>query len=256
MLLACDVGNTNIVFGVFDKKNLVTSFRIGTDQQKTSDEYTVLVKTLLEQDGIKMEGIKDVIVSSVVPEVMHSLENFTMKSWGKDPYIVGQGLKTGINIKYQNPSQVGADRIVNVVAAFAKYKGPLVIIDFGTATTFCVVTEKGDYLGGAIAPGIKISMEALFFKTSMLPNIEIVKPESVIGKNTTWAMQSGVYYGYSGMVDNIIEEIAKEINQQPTVVATGGLASLIMPQSRFKYFLDRNLTLDGLRMIYERNENK
>lgn len=257
MLLACDVGNSDIVFGVFKSKELISNFRIGTEQQKTSDEYGVLVKTMLEEDGISIKGIDDCIISSVVPEVMHSLENFSFKFLKKEPYIVGQGLKTGINIKYHNPAQVGADRIVNAVAAYYKYKTNLIIIDFGTATTFCAITENQDYLGGAIAPGIKISSEALFMRTSKLPQIEIIKPESPIGKNTIWAMQSGIYYGYAGLVDNIVDRIKEEMAvDNIKIIATGGLSSLIMPESKHEHIIDRNLTLEGLLMIYEKNKEK
>lgn len=255
MLLACDVGNTDIVFGVFKKNELLTSFRIATEPNKTSDEYGVLVKTMLEEDGVYLKDIEDCIISSVVPEVMHSLENFSQKFLKKGPYIVGQGLKTGINIKYQNPAQVGADRIVNAVAAHYKYKCPLIIIDFGTATTFCSVTRNGDYMGGAIAPGIKISSEALFIRTSKLPKIEIVKPESPIGKNTIWAMQAGIYYGYAGLVDNIVERMYEEMGEKDTkIIATGGLSGLIMEEAKTKYIIDRTLTLDGLYLIYEKNK--
>lgn len=260
MLLVCDVGNTNLVFGVFNGEKLISDFRIGTDTKKTSDEYGILVKSMLEQDNIRITDINDVIISSVVPEVMHSLENFSLKYCGKNPYLVGHGLKTGINIKYQNPAQVGADRIVNAVGSLALYKGPMVIVDFGTATTFCAVTENADYLGGAIAPGPKISAEALFVKTSMLPNIEIVKPEAAIGKNTIWAMQSGIYYGYVGLVDNIVDKIMEEIRRyekneekEIKVIATGGLSSLIVPGSKHKIIINKNLTLEGLRFIYEKN---
>lgn len=255
MLLVIDVGNTNIVLGVFEGDTLTNSYRISTKTNRTSDEYTALISQMLYMDGVHVSRIDDVIISSVVPEVMHSLENFVIKYLNKPPMIVGPGVKTGINIKYENPSQVGADRIVNAVAGFEKYGGPLIIIDFGTATTFCYVNHIGEYIGGLIAPGIQISSEALFQKASKLHKVELVKPKSIIGKNTTVAIQSGTYYGYVGLVDNIIDEMRKESNEPDCkVIATGGLASLIIPESKNANIIDRNLTLDGLRMIYEKNK--
>ncbi len=255
MLLVIDVGNTNIVLGVFDKDKLKTSYRISTKNNNTSDEYSATISQLLHMDGIYVNHIEDVIISSVVPEVMHSLENFVMKYLKKIPIIVGPGVKTGINIKYENPSQVGADRIVNAVAGFEKYGGPLIIIDFGTATTFCYINGVGEYIGGLIAPGMQISSEALFQKASKLHKVELIKPKAVIGKNTTIAIQAGIYYGYAGLVDNIIDQIKKEAGEpECKVIATGGLASLIIPESKSTDIIDKNLTLDGLRMIYEKNK--
>ncbi|MDO4719715.1 MAG: type III pantothenate kinase [Peptostreptococcaceae bacterium] len=257
MLLVFDVGNTNIVLGAFKGKELVKSFRIGTDQSKTSDEYGIIIRQLFEYEDIFLSDIEDVIISSVVPEVMHTLENFTLKYCGKLPIIVGPGVKTGINIKYENPQQVGADRIVNAVAGLEKYGGPLILIDFGTATTFCAVTRKGEYLGGAIAPGIVISSEALFQRASKLPRVEIMRPKGIIGKNTTWAMQSGIVFGYAGLLENIVSKMKDEMNAlgegEGMVVATGGLASLICAETKIVDIIDKTLTLDGLRIIYERN---
>ncbi len=255
MLLVIDVGNTNIVLGIFDEKNLVTSYRIGTSMSTTSDEYSAIIAQLLQMDDINYSMIEDVIISSVVPEVMHSLENFVLKHIGKSPIIVGPGVKTGINIRYENPSQVGADRIVNAVAGFEKYGGPLIIIDFGTATTFCYINEPGEYCGGLIAPGIKISSEALFQKASKLHKVELVRPKNVVGRNTTAAMQAGIYYGYVGMVDNIVEQIKEEMEApNAKVVATGGLSGLIISGTKNVKIIDKNLTLDGLRLIYEKNK--
>lgn len=255
MLLVIDVGNTNIVLGIFDEKNLVTSYRIGTSMSTTSDEYSAIIAQLLQMDDINYSMIQDVIISSVVPEVMHSLENFVLKHIGKSPIIVGPGVKTGINIRYENPSQVGADRIVNAVAGFEKYGGPLIIIDFGTATTFCYINEPGEYCGGLIAPGIKISSEALFQKASKLHKVELVRPKNVVGRNTTAAMQAGIYYGYVGMVDNIVEQIKEEMEApNAKVVATGGLSGLIISGTKNVKIIDKNLTLDGLRLIYEKNK--
>ncbi len=255
MLLVIDVGNTNIVLGVFDQNKLKNSYRISTKNNTTSDEYSATISQLLHMDHIHVDDIDDVIISSVVPEVMHSLENFVMKYLKKMPIIVGPGVKTGINIKYENPSQVGADRIVNAVAGFEKYGGPLIIIDFGTATTFCYINKAGEYIGGLIAPGIQISSEALFQKASKLHKVELLKPKSVVGKNTTVAIQAGIFYGYVGLVDNVIDQIKAETGEADCkVISTGGLASLIIPESRNTDIIDKNLTLDGLRLIYEKNK--
>jgi len=254
MLLVFDVGNTNMVLGAYKGKELVSNFRLGTDKSKTSDEYGVIIRQLFEYENLSLNNVRDVIISSVVPEVMHSLENFSMKFCNKEPIIIGPGVKTGINIKYENPQQVGADRIVNAVAGFEKYGGPLILIDFGTATTFCAVSSKGEYLGGAISPGIKISSEALFQRASKLHKVEIAKPKGVIGKNTTWAMQSGIVFGYAGLVDNIVKMMMKELGEEDVkVVATGGLAPLICAETSTVRIVDKFLTLEGLRIIYERN---
>lgn len=258
MLLVFDVGNTNIVLGAFKGQELIRSFRISTDKHKTSDEYGIIIRQLFHEEGLSLNMVDDVIISSVVPEVMHTLENFTMKCCGKLPMIVGPGMKTGINIKYENPQQVGADRIVNAAAGIEKYGGPLILIDFGTATTFCAVTKKGEYLGGAIAPGIVISAEALFQKASKLPRVEIMKPKGVIGKNTIWAMQSGIVFGYAGLLENIVNTMKKEMEEigekDVKVVATGGLATLICAETNVVDEIDKTLTLDGLRLIYEKNK--
>lgn len=254
MLLVFDIGNTNMVLGVYKDKELICNFRIGTDKSKTSDEYGVIIRQLFDYEGISLKNIEDVIISSVVPEVMHSLENFSFKYCAKEPIIVGPGVKTGINIKYENPQQVGADRIVNAVAGYEKYGGPLILIDFGTATTFCAVSQKGEYLGGAISPGIKISSEALFQRASKLHKVEIAKPKGAIGKNTTWAMQSGIVFGYAGLVDNIVAMMKEELGSDDlNVVATGGLAPLICAETKTVKIVDKFLTLEGLRIIYERN---
>lgn len=257
MLLVCDVGNTNLVFGIYEGNILKYSFRMGTDPFKTSDEYGVFVKMIIEEEGFSFKDIDDVIISSVVPEVMHSLENFVIKFCKKKPYIVGPGIKTGINIKYTNPSQVGADRIVNATAGYEKYGGNLILIDFGTATTFCAVSKLGDYLGGLITPGIKISADALFLNASKLPKVEIKKPESVVAKNTVSAIQSGIYYGYVGLVDRIVSEMIESLNwveEDCTIIATGGLSQLITNESIHKIIIDKTLTLEGLRIIYEKNK--
>ena len=254
MLLVFDVGNTNMVLGVYEGTELKKHWRINTDKEKTSDEYGILISNLFQYDKVDMNSITDVIISSVVPNVMHSLENFCIKYCNKKPLIVGPGIKTGLNIKYDNPKQVGADRIVNAVAAIEKYKSPMIIIDFGTATTFCAISEKGDYLGGTIAPGIKISSEALFQRASKLPRVELAKPGTGICKNTVSAMQSGIIYGYVGLVDKIISMMKSELGGDDIkVIATGGLSVLIASETDSIDYVDKFLTLEGLRLIYDKN---
>ncbi|MDR0879557.1 MAG: type III pantothenate kinase [Clostridioides sp.] len=255
MLLVFDIGNTNMVLGVFEGKNLIKSWRIKTDKDKTSDEYGILIGSLFERSDLDMGALDDIIISSVVPNVMHSIENFCYKYCKKKPLIVGPGVKTGLNIKYDNPKQVGADRIVNAVAGIEKYKAPLILVDFGTATTFCAISDKHEYLGGTIAPGVKISSDALFEHASKLPRVELVKPGRVVCKNTVSSIQAGIIYGYVGLVDKIIAMMKKEIkSSEITVVATGGLANLIASETKSIDCVDPMLTLEGLRIIYEKNK--
>lgn len=255
MLLVFDVGNTNMVLGIYKDKKLIKDWRINTDKEKTSDEYGMLISNLFKYDDVNMDDIEDVIISSVVPNVMHSLENFCIKYCNKKPLVVGPGIKTGLNIKYDNPKQVGADRIVNAVAGIEKYGYPLILVDFGTGTTFCAISEKGEYLGGTIAPGIKISSEALFQRASKLPRVELQKPGMAICKSTVSAMQSGIIYGYVGLVEKIISMMKEELNCGPVkVVATGGLSSLIASETDSIDYVDKFLTLEGLRVIYEKNK--
>ncbi|CDF59105.1 type III pantothenate kinase [Thermobrachium celere] len=257
MLLVFDVGNTNIVLGVYDGKKLVIDWRIATTTQRTADEYGIVVINLFEKAGLNYKDIEAVVVSSVVPNIMYSLEHMIRKYFNVEPLVVGPGIKTGINIKYDNPKEVGADRIVNAVAAHDIYKRSLIIVDFGTATTFCAVGKNGDYYGGAITPGIKIASDALFERAAKLPRIELVKPPTVICKNTVQSMQSGIIYGYAGLVDNIVTKMKKEMEQlkeeEPFVVATGGLAKLIATESSTIDEINPYLTLEGLRIIYEKN---
>lgn len=253
MILVMDVGNTNIVLGIFDKSRLLHHWRLSTNRRATEDEYGVLVHHLFDMAGIRFEQIEGVIISSVVPPLMFALEQFCVKYLHISPMIVGPGIKTGLNIRYENPREVGADRIVNAVSAIELYGPPLVIVDFGTATTYCYIDESGNYLGGAITPGIGISTEALYQHAAKLPRIELTKPKNIIGRNTVQSMQAGIVYGYAGQVDGIVERIAEQYKSDPHVVATGGLAELIAGESKTIKTVNPLLTLQGLQILYERN---
>ena len=261
MLLAFDVGNTNIVLGVFREGELVDMWRMETDKSKSADEYGMLINQLFAYHGLKMNDVTDVIISTVVPSISYTLQHLSIKYFNIRAIDVGPGVKTGMIIKYDNPKQVGADRIVNAVAAYNKYGGPLIVIDMGTATTFCCISSKCEYLGGTIAPGIKISSDALFEKTAKLPRVELLETGRVICRNTTESIQSGLVYGHMGMVDYIVKKMKAEYKQmtgddtEPIVVATGGLATMVSRGVDSIDHVDRLLTLEGLQIIYEKNKN-
>ncbi len=256
MLLVIDVGNTNTVLGVFEGKKLLVQWRLTTNRSQTADEYGILIRNLFSLDGIQVARIDAIMVASVVPPLNALLEEMADKYFHLKAVFLGPGSRTGMAIHYDNPQEVGADRIADAVAAFEKYGGPCIIVDFGTAITFDVVSEKGDYLGGVIAPGIGISAEALFSRTARLPRVEIREPERLIGTNTVASMQSGLFYGAVGMMDSILDRLHAELGERTRVVATGGQASLVSAASKYKPAVDPALTLEGLRIIYERNYDR
>ncbi len=254
MLLVMNVGNTNILMGVYEGKKLVARWKFGTDRERTADEFGMFFMGFFNNEKIDVGRIEAVVISSVVPPIMYSLEHAIKKYIKKDPISVGPGIKTGINIKYENPKELGADRIVNAVAAYEIYGGPLIVVDFGTATTFNAVNSKGEFLGGAICPGIKISAEALYQRTAKLPKIDLTKHESIIGRNTVVSMQAGIFHGYVGQVNHIVNRIKKEMKEENIrVIATGGMAWLIASEAESINEINGLLTLEGLRIIYDKN---
>lgn len=253
MLLVADIGNTNITLGVFEKQVLIATFRVTTKIQRTSDEFGMLLTNLLQNRKIQVEQIEDVIISSVVPDVMHSFENSVVKYFEKNPIIVGPGIKTGIKMVTANPHQIGADRIVDAVGAYRMYGGPVIVIDFGTATTYDYITEDGAFAAGITSPGIKICAKALWEDAAKLPTIEIKKPDSILAKDTISSMQAGLVYGYIGQTEYIIDKIKEETGiMDMKVVATGGLGKIICEATDHIDIYDTNLTLQGLRLIYEK----
>jgi type III pantothenate kinase len=253
MLLAIDIGNTNIVVGVFDGEKLKATWRLGTDVHKLEDEYAALLLELLSMKGLAFADIDDAIISSSVPPLVTVFEELCRRYFEVTTMVVGPGIKTGVRISIENPREVGADRVVNVAAAHKLYGGPLIVIDFGTATTLDAVSEEGDYLGGAIAPGIVISSEALFEHAAKLPRVELIRPPKAIGRNSVSAMQSGIIFGYVGLIEGIVARMQKELGGTAKVIATGGLANIIASETGVVDAVELDLTLVGLRLIYELN---
>lgn len=256
MIFVFDVGNTNIVLGIYEDNELLHHWRISTSTTKTEDEYAMTIKSLFQHVGISFSDISGIVISSVVPSIMFALERLCNKYFHQSPMVIGPGIKTGLDIKTDNPKEIGADRIVNAVAAIHLYGPPLIIVDFGTATTYCYINEKGQYGGGAIAPGINISTEALIANASKLPRIEIGQPASIVGRNTVSAMQSGVFFGYVGQVEGIVQRMKSHAKEEPTVIATGGLASLIADEAKVIDHVEPFLTLKGLEIIYALNKKE
>lgn len=253
MLLAIDIGNTNIVLGLFRERELVHHWRVGTRRDETSDEYGILLKNLFEVVGVPRSVVSGMIIASVVPPLQPVFEELARDYFQVAPVVVGPGIRTGMPVLYDNPREVGADRIVNAVAAYETYGGPAIVVDFGTATTFDAVSAKGEYLGGVIAPGIGISAEALFERAAKLPRVEIVRPKGIIAKNTVGSMQVGLFYGYIGLVDGIVRRMIKEMERDPAVIGTGGLAHLILAESETVQQIDPLLSLKGLQILFDRN---
>ncbi len=256
MLLTIDIGNTQIVSGVFDGQTLQSSWRLSTEHTKTADEYGIVFASLIRESGIQAKEVHGTIISSVVPPLTPTIESMIETFFQHSPLIVSPDFPFGLTLDYANPQEIGTDRLVNAAAAFASYRTHLIIVDFGTATTFCTVTKDGRYLGGAIAPGIKSAAEALHHHTAKLPNVELTRPKSVIGTDTTSSIQSGLIFGYAGLVDAIVNRIEQEIGRSTKVVATGGLASILAPVSKTIQEIRPSLTLEGLELLYRRQTSQ
>lgn len=252
MLLAIDVGNTNIVVGIYDGPDLLDDWRLATDSQRMPDEYAMLLQNLLAYRGLSIGAVKHVILSSVVPILVTTFKEMSEKYFRVAPLVIGPGIKTGVKILFENPKEVGADRVVNALAAVRLYGGPCIVVDFGTATTFDAISEEGHYLGGAISPGIGVASDALFKSAAKLPRVELVRPKSAIGKNTIASMQSGILYGYVGLVEGLINRFFQEMGRA-RVIATGGLAEVIAKETAMIDVVNQRLTLEGLRLIYDLN---
>ncbi len=253
MLLAIDIGNTNTVLGLYRGSELITDWRIRTEQDMTADEYGILMNNLFAAKNVQFSDVTHMVTSCVVPPMLNTVVEFADKYFALEPLIVGPGIRTGMPIYYDNPKEIGADRIVNAVAAYEKYKSTVIVVDFGTATTFDAVSSEGDYLGGAIAPGIGIASQALFERTAKLPRVELSRPPSVIGRNTPHSIQSGLLFGYVGLVEGMVARFKQELGQETQVIATGGLAEIIAKETDVIEIVDPWLTLHGLRIIYDLN---
>ena len=252
MLLAIDIGNSHIVCGVFRESTLISHWRLSTDHSKTPDEYSIILRSLFQFNNVRPEDILGCIVSSVVPPLTHVFDMLAQSLLGQQPLVVTNACPHGLTLRYGHPEEIGIDRLVNAAAAFARYQRYLIIVDFGTATTFCTITQQGEYLGGAIAPGLKSAADTLHVNTAKLPKVDLTIPKSVIGRDTTTSMQAGIMYGYSGLVDEIVRRIQQEIGQSALVIATGGLAPTIVPISHTIQEVRPHLTLEGLTLLYER----
>ena len=253
MLLAIDIGNTNIVIGVIDNDEIVFKARIATERQRTSDQYGVEIKNMLEAFGVQISDIEDCIIASVVPPVFNSVHTGVMKVIGKQPMVVGPGLKTGLNILLENPRQTGADLVVGCVAALREHKPPMIVVDMGTATTMVVLDKNGALVGGCICPGVKISMDALTERTALLPGLQLDQPKKAIGRNTIDCMRSGIMMGTACMLDGMIERMEEELGEKTTVVATGGIAKFVLPMCRTPMIYDKDLLVKGLAALYRDN---
>ena len=259
MLLVIDVGNTNIVFGIYSNDELIFDWRTSSDKRKTSDEYGLIFKDFFEFAKLDINGLEDIIIASVVPNLMHTISAACLRYLGKEPLIVSHDTDIGIKNMYRNPSEVGADRLVTSTAAYYKYGGPTIIIDIGTAITLDFINDKGEYIGGIIAPGIEIAADALFNRTAKLPKIDIAIPKEVIGKSTRESMQSGLVFGFIGLIDSLIELVLESENlteKDTKIIGTGGFAALISSNSKYIQLVDKMLTMEGLKLIYDRNKKK